>query len=677
MDKTKQNQHVLLWFITLLLIPNIGIARQLNLAELTELGIDDLMNMEVTSFAMKSQIVNETPAAVFVISPDDICRSGATSVPELLQMVPGFQVAKINAHEWGITSRGFNASLSTKLLVMVDGRDVYNPLSAGVSWDEQDMMIGDIERIEVVRGSGGSLWGANAVNGVINIISKDAIKTQGTKVSILTGTEENGFAVRHGDALSDNTHFRVYLKGTKWDSSVNANGENNQDEWNNLQGGFRLDTAPNQSDHFTLQGDLNSTTVSDVLSTPILTPPFLEITQIDAKLRGGNLLGQWIHQYVDGSSFKLQTYYDHVERDNNRLITKWDTFDFDFSHNWLLGDNNEFTWGIDYRALQTDLENNFSFSFRDPNKLVQTYGGFLQDEHFFLNDRLALTVGSKFITDNANNFEYQPSARAFFSPTRNHGIWASVGRSVRTPVIMETDVIGRVSAFPIGPFSTGVLELRGNEDLKSEKVVSYESGYRYHIRNDFRVDLALFYNEYDELRSIEFGTPEPGPDYIVVPMNIDNKMDGQNYGAELAIDWRIADWWEIEGAYSFLKMDLDSDPSSKDKVSQQAEDEVPKHTITLRSNFKVRDNLELNLWGRFVDEITIRPPERPGSSSTRIDPSFSLDAQLAWYPQETIKISLVGQNLLDDREPQWAENRDNSYIGEIERSFYLSLEVEF
>lgn len=658
----------------LVLFPVAGVrAGQLDLDELMELSLGDLMDVEVTSLAMKSQVVAETPAAVFVVSEEDISRSGATSVPELLRMVPGFQVARVNSHKWAITSRGFNGALATKLLVMVDGRDVYSPLSSGVFWDEHDMMLGDVERIEVVRGPGGSLWGANAVNGVINIISKDASKTQGTRVSILTGSEEDSWAVRYGDAFAENVHFRIYFKGYDRDGAVDASGHDTADDWSNLRGGFRMD-ADHAANHFTLQGDASTGEVGETLSLPLLGAPYSEVEDVDSELHALNVLGRWIHQYAGGSTMQLQSYYDHAARDNGRLSTEWDTVDIDLSQNLLLSENNEFTWGLDYRMIHGEFSTNFFFSFKEPEETHHTYGAFVQDEHAFFDDKVTLTAGSKFMLTKDEEFEYQPSARIFYAPLHQHGFWASVARAVRTPDHIETGTLHHPTAFPMGPPPappTGVLEIRGNPDLDSEEVLAYEAGYRYHMENDFRVDLALFFNEYDNLRSFESGGPPvPAAGYTAIPIHIENRMEGISYGAEIAVDWRIARWWEIEAAYSFLEMDLEVDADSTDTRSEAAEDEVPEHTVTLRSHFALRDDLDLDLWGRFADGITV-------AGATSIDPAFALDMQLAWRPTEELEISLVGQNLLDSQAPQWGEDRDNHFISEVERSVYLKMEVEF
>jgi iron complex outermembrane receptor protein len=643
-------------------------ARQLNFEDLTELSLEDLMDIEIASLAMKSQEVIKTPAAVFVISQEDIKNSGKTSVPELLRMVPGFQVARINSHKWAITARGFNGSLATKLLVMLDGRDVYSPLSSGVFWDEQDVMLEDIERIEIIRGPGGSLWGANAVNGVINIISKNSAETRGTLVTSIAGTEEYSWAIRHGDALSDNAHFRVYFKGYDRDGAVDADQNDTADDWENLQGGFRMDVETSPSDHFIFQGDFNRGEAGEILENPLITPPYAVTVETDSKLRGTNVLGRWNHKYSQGSTLQFQIYYDHIERDNGRLSYSWDTVDVDLSQNLLLGENNEFTWGLDYRMLRGRFSNNFFFSFEESAIIYYLYSGFLQDEHVFFEDHLSVTVGSKFMLTKDSEFEYQPSVRIFYSLSHNHGFWASVARAVRTPDDIETSATHHPLVFPTASGDPPrALEFRGNKDLLSEEVIAYEAGYRYHIRDDFLFDLSLFYNEYDNLRTFESGQPETSDGYTAIPVNIMNMMEGQSYGAEIAVNWRVTQWWKLEGAYSYLKMQLNVDDASTDTRSESAVDEVPAHTVSLRSHFELRDDLDLDVWGRYVHEVAAHD----------LDHSFALDMQIVWRLKNGIEFSLVGQNLLDSQSPEWGIDRDNHFISEVERSVYMKMTVNF
>jgi iron complex outermembrane receptor protein len=653
-----------LWFS-----PPVNASTQI-LDQLTELCLEELMEIDVTSFGMKPQAVFRTAAAVFVITAEDIRRSGATSIPELLRMVPGFEVARINAHKWAITSRGFNGSFATKLLVLMDGRSVYSPLSSGVFWDEQDTLLEDIERIEVVRGPGGSLWGANAVNGVVNIITKDSRKTQGTLVSFGAGTEERGFlSLRYGGALSAKTHYRFYFKGFERDGGVDNQSNRTSDDWSKKQAGFRLDWEDDPKDRLTFQGDLYRGKAGEVLSSPLLTPPFYLSETTDAKISGGNFLTSWERRTPQGSTLNFQGYYDRSERDNGRLSTKYETVDLDFHHNWKWGRSQEITWGLNYRLIHDELSDNFFFSFKPSSATHHLAGGFLQDEICFFDRQVLLTLGSKIEVNEETGFENQPSVRLLWSPHTNHSFWASAGRAVRVPDRIEGDSTHHPQAIPGNP--PKVLTIRGNQDLASEDVIAYELGYRFYQKDDFRIDLAAFTNIYDSLRTFETQEPvlasSPPPTYLSLPIQTGNKMKGKTYGMELALDWKIQNWWRLKGAYTFLKMFLELDETSNDRFSKGAEGEVPSHQVSLRSSMDLPGGLELDLWGRYVDALP----------NLDVKAYFALDMRLAWKLNKNVELAIVGQNLLDSSIRQWNVDRDNHFITEVERSVYGKVTFHF
>jgi iron complex outermembrane recepter protein len=663
------------WVMALVLVTLIGGASSVrgayqNLDDLTSLDFEELMDVEITTFGMKPQAVFRTAAAVFVITPEDIRRSGATSIPELLRMVPGIEVSRINAHKWAITARGFNGSFATKLLVLMDGRSVYSPISSGVVWDEQDTLLEDVERIEVVRGPGGSLWGANAVNGVINIITKDSSKTQGALVTAGSGTEERGFVgARYGGAVSDNAHYRVYVKAFDRDEAVSPSGESGSDDWRKAQAGFRLDWQAATRDRITFQGDAYAGNAGEVLRVPQLTRPFNVREITDASTSGANFLTRWDRQLEEGASLSFQGYYDHVERDNGRIFYKLDTLDLDFHHNLKWGSNQEVTWGLNYRLIHDDLTQNFFFSF-DPTTTVRNLvGGFMQDEISFLDRQLRLTLGTKLELNEATGFEYQPSARLLWAPNPTHSVWASVGRAVRVPDRIEEDSTHHPLVIPGNP--PRVLTITGNADLLSEEVYAFELGYRFKRGDAFSLDVATFYNIYDKLRTFEPGHPvlerDPSPSHLSIPLVIDNRMKGETYGVELAADWRVQDWWRLKGAYTYLGMSLDPDRTSKDTFSALADGEVPHNQVSLRSTMDLPGHVEVDLWGRYVDPL---PTLKVGSY-------FTLDVRLAWRPRQDVELAIVGQNLLDSHTLQWSLDRDNRFVTEVERGVYGKLTYGF
>jgi iron complex outermembrane receptor protein len=661
--------------IAVLLTPLLWISPPVNastqiLDQLTELGLEELMEIDITSFGMKPQAVFRTAAAVFVITPEDIRRSGATSIPELLRMVPGFEVARINAHKWAITSRGFNGSFATKLLVLIDGRSVYSPLSSGVFWDEQDTFLEDVERIEVVRGPGGSLWGANAVNGVINIITKNSRKTQGTLVSMGAGTEERGFlGLRYGGALSEQAHYRFYVKASERDGGFDNQIRGTHDDWSKKQAGFRLDWENGLKDRLTLQGDLYSGKAGEVLSSPLLSPPYKLTETTDIKISGGNFLTRWQRQTPQGSTLNFQAYYDRNERDNGRLSAKYDTVDLNFFHNWKWGRFQEITWGLNYRLTHDELSDNFFFSFDPSSATHHLYGGFLQDEFGFFDRQVLLTIGSKVEVNQESGLENQPSARLLWNPHPNHSFWASAGRAVRVPDRIESDATHHPQAIPGNP--PRVLTIRGNQDLASEDVIAYELGYRFYQKEDFRIDLAAFTNIYEKLRTFETQKPvsvsSSQPADLSSPIQIDNTMKGKTYGVELTLDWKIRNWWRLKGAYTFLKMFLELDGSSNDRFSKGAEGEVPSHQVSLRSSMDLPGGLELDLWGRYVDALP----------NLDVKSYYSLDMRLAWKLNKKIELAIVGQNLLNSSIRQWNVDRDNHFITEVERSVFGKVTFQF
>jgi iron complex outermembrane receptor protein len=391
--------------------------------------VEELMDVEVTSVSRRPEKLTEAASAIQVITGEDIRRSGANSIPEALRLAPNLQVAQVNSSQWAVSSRGFNNVLSNKLLVMIDGRTVYTPLYAGVFWDVQDALLEDIDRIEVVSGPGGTLWGANAVNGVINIITKSAKDTQGFFMEAGAGTESNGFgSMRYGGQLSPGLYYRVYGKGFNRDELVVADGSDAGDGWDMGQGGFRLDWEPNQDDVLTLQSDFyDSKPNPEAASDPVVA-------------MGGNILGRWTHKISDDSDFQVQFYYDRTRRDfNDEFTENLDTYDFDAQHRFQIGDRQEIIWGLGYRRMDDSVANLELLGFDPGNKTLSLYSAFIQDEITLIEDRLRLTLGSKFEHNEYTGFEVQPSGRLAWTPSTEHTVWAAVSRAVRTPSRIDRD----------------------------------------------------------------------------------------------------------------------------------------------------------------------------------------------------------------------------------------------
>ena len=637
---------------------------------LKSLEIEELLRVEVTSVAKKAQKLSEAPAAIFVITREDIRRSGATSIPEALRMVPGLEVAQIDANKWAITSRGFNGRFANKLLVLIDGRSVYTPLFSGVYWDVQDSLLEDLERIEVIRGPGATLWGANAVNGVINIITKQAKDTQGSLVTGGFGTEERGFGgVRYGKKLGDDTYYRVYAKYFDRDSRVYASNHDASDEWDVKRAGFRVDRQGAGGDSLTLQGDYYDGETGERVMTKSLDPTDPPGFDADNDISGGNVVSRWKHTISDTSEMILQLYYDRTERKSAILEQTHDTIDIDCQHQFVLGERQEIVWGVGYRFTSDDLGSTFYTSYSPDSRNDNLYSGFLQDDITIAENKLHLTLGSKFEYNEYTNFEIQPNARLMWTPKEQHSIWAAVSRAVRTPSRTEDD--GRINGMVIPGTPPVVVALCGDRDFESEELLAYELGYRVQPTDRLSLDVAGFFNDYDNLRTLEAGTPfletSPSPQHMVLPSSADNKMEGTTYGIEVAADWHALDWWRMQAAYTYLQMQLHLDGDSADTISESAEGESPHYQISVRSSMDVMPNVELDLWVRYVDNL---PSQDVGSYVT-------LDTRLGWKPHEHFELSIVGQNLLESHHPEFEPDFIDTVPTEVERSVYGSVTWQF
>jgi iron complex outermembrane receptor protein len=645
--------------------------------DLTELSLEDLMNMRVTSTSRRPQSVAESAAAVFVITQEDIRRSGVTSIPEALRMVPGVEVARIDANKWAISVRGFNGRFANKLLVMIDGRSVYTPLFSGVLWDAQDTVLADIDRIEVVRGPGASLWGANAVNGVINIVTKRARDTQGGLLVAGGGTEEQGFStLRYGGELNDETHYRAYVKYFNRDSQEFIDDGDAADDWQVGRAGFRMDWEPDGPDALTVQGDIYRGVVGTTGRIFSLTAPFSQTVNTDDDIFGANLLGRWTHDFEDGSDMALQVYYDLVSGDELGIQLAEQTFDVDFQHHLEVGERNDIIWGLGYRLIAADFEDSFTVSLDDEHRTDHLLSAFVQDEITLSEDELRLTLGSKFEYNTYTGFEIQPTARLLWTPDPRQSVWLAASRATRTPSQAEDSIaLNSVldPADPNNPFPVPLqLSVLGNPDQRSEEVIAFEVGYRVNPITDLSFDIAAFYNIYDDLASVEarpplqiiFPCPTP-PFCILGNSQFDNLGSGESYGFEVATDWRLESWWRLQGAYTYLHLDLDHDGPGGFTV--HAEDRDPNHQVSLRSAFDLGEDWELDFWGRYVSELEERG----------VDPYFTFDVRLGWRPVDGVELAIVGQNLASDDQLEFTPELVDTTPTEVQRSVYGKVTVNF
>ncbi|MBV9506799.1 MAG: TonB-dependent receptor, partial [Acidobacteriia bacterium] len=483
---------------------------------LKSLSLEQLGQIEVTTVAKQPVEVNKTAAAVYVITQEDIHDSGATSLPEALRLAPGVEVARIDGVKWSIGIRGFGTRLSRDVLVLIDGRTVYSPLFHGVYWEVQDTLLEDIDRIEVVRGPGGTIWGPNAINGVINIITKKPKDTRGTLLEAGGGSVDHGFLDARYGGGNQTMNYRFYAKGFSRGAEADPL-QQEFDGWWRTQAGFRTDWTPGRRDALRLQGDIYTSRMGESMRVTSTSPPFSSIVNSDANLSGGNVLARW-DRTLDDSSFSLQAYYDRFNRQQSTQAEFRDTFDIDFVHHWRVTKRHELTWGLGARAsIGRVPEVVPTYVFEPDRRTDQLYSGFVQDE-IELGEQVAVTLGSKLLHSSFSGFNVEPSARFRWTPAPTKTFWAAVTRAVRTPSDVEDDLTNTVLR-STDPLAFNVT--KGDGKFTSEILVGYEAGYRQLISRNVSVDLAVFRNDYDHLLSSEPGTPflesSPSLSYLVYP----------------------------------------------------------------------------------------------------------------------------------------------------------------
>src|SRR5712691_686216 len=569
--------------------------------DLAETSLETLINMEVTSVSKKQEKLSKTAAAIFVITQEDIRRSGTSSIPELLRMVPGLDVAHIDANKWAISSRGFNELFADKMLVLIDGRTMYTPLFSGVYWDVQDTLLEDVDRIEVIRGPGATLWGANAVNGVINIITKQAKETQGGLVTVGTGNQERGLgAVRYGGKLGDRSYYRFFAKYFNRDAFAKSSGERATDGWNILREGFRTDWKVTDQDLLTVQGDFyNGSAGGSVPGVVSLSPPTTVSVDDRAHLAGGNVLGWWKHAFSDRSDTTLHFYYDRADRRDVLLSEVRHTVDLDFDHHLALGNRHDIVWGLGYRFTAGRTAGSLTFSFNPSARGDGLYSGFVQDEITLLPDRLRLTLGTKLEHNNYSGLEIQPNIRLLWTPRPHHAIWAAVSRAVETPSRFEANARINKAAFVRADGTTRLVSEFGNPRLPGETVLANEFGYRARLSRRIWLDLATFYNVYANLhtdeRGVSFFEDSPPPRHRVLPIFLANKMHGETHGMEIAPKWNVTGRWTLSTGYTQLQMHLHVDPSSTDSsLPEEEAGSSPRQQLHLRSYLNLPHDLELD-----------------------------------------------------------------------------------
>jgi len=611
-------------------------------SELKKLSVEDLMNIEVTSVSKRPEKLKDVSSAIQVITREDIRQSGATSVPEALRLAPNLQVAQVNASQWAISARGFNNVLSNKLLVLIDGRVVYTPLYAGVFWDVQNLLLEDIERIEVISGPGGTLWGANAVNGVINITTRSSAQTKGLFAEGGAGTLLRSYGgLRYGGNIREHLTYRVYGTAFKKGSTEGTDGSDPHDDWTMFQGGFRLDWEAGEKDAITLQSNYYDNRPNPDGKTPVVAS-------------GKNATARWSHTSVNGQTYQLQAYYDETWRNfGSGLAENLRTYDVEWHINHYLGRRHTLAWGAELRLMDDHVNNLPSFAFEPGNKLLHLYSVFLQDEIALIQDKLRLTLGTKVEHNNYTGFQYSPNIRLALTPSSTQMLWAAVSRAVRNPSRIDRDF--SLYAAP----GVAVIGAAGDR-FQSESLLAYELGWRYTANEKFSTSVATFYNVYDNIRSAE-----PGPAPSGIPIIFANGVKGETYGAEVSGIYNVSGWWRLRGGYTFLKKNLAIKSTSADLNGGTAESDDPEQQFLIQSMMSLPGKIELGAVLRYVDKLS-KPPV----------PNYTeLDLRAGWKMNKFIELNIVGQNLIGDTHAEFIPS--SPAPRRIQRSVYGKIICRF
>jgi iron complex outermembrane receptor protein len=627
---------------------------------LKELSLEELMNVRVSTASRISEPLFTAPVAAYVITREEILRSGARSLPEALRLAPGVEVARENTHSWNITIRGFNSDLSNKLLVLIDGRSVYSPLFAGVFWDAQDYLLDDIERIEVIAGPGGTMWGANAVNGVINVITRPAAASSDRFVGGGGGNEQLFAGARFAGQPARDWDGRAYLKYFDRDPSQPSDGSRGYDDWEGYQGGFRADRESGP-DTYTIQGDAYGAEQGafynrDFTLGTLPGDPVPQRTDIG----GQNLLGRWTRRGDAGSAMSLQAYVDRTERDIPDTFTERRvTADIDFQHNFAAGSRHAVIWGGGLRYSEDSIDNSLFATFTPASRGDWTASAFIQDK-IRLSDRAYLTAGTKLEHNDYTGFEVQPNLRLALPLSERQTAWAAVSRAVRIPSRLDTN-LDLTAPFSIPGLPVPVFVLvSGSEDFDSEEIWAYEAGWRAQLEAGLSLDLALFHNDYRDLQAQSSQDPfvVPGPPtYLVIPATLVNGKDARSHGGTLAARWQPNEVWQFQLAYTYTDLDVQPHPGTNDPGARDVEGNTPQHQAAVRAYLALPGDFSFYGGLRWVDELP----------SLGVPEYYAFDANLQWRPNEHLELALSGRDLFDPLHPEF------SAANQIERSWYASV----
>jgi iron complex outermembrane receptor protein len=613
---------------------------QPSLSDLGQLSIEELANLPVTSVAKRAEPIGQAPAAAYVITHEDIERSGARSVPEMLRLAPNLQVAQTGASGYIITARGFSGNpafqaFTNQLLVLIDGRNVYTPIFSGVYWDMQDVLPADVERIEVISGPGATLWGANAVNGVINIITRTAADTQGGRVDLGAGNLETFWSARYGGKIGDAVAWRAYVKTFWAKDTLAAPRQGNNDHWSRPQAGFRVDWTPSPADMLTVQGDAYRGSAALDGS-------------VDQIISGANITSRWNRTMGAWGAVQLQAYYDRTERGAVSTSGRsWlETVDVDFQHSFQLGARNSVVWGAGGRVNRYEIDPGNGLTFDPPHRDLKLGNLFAQDS-LSLTKKAQLIVGLKLEDDAYSGVAVLPNLRLSYAFTPDAMIWAAASKAVRSPTPFDRDVVETIG---------GSVFLKGNNQFDPVELTAFELGVRARPITNLSVSLSAYYNIYDKLRSIEI-TPK-----TFTPLYWGNGMQGDTYGLEAWGDYQLTSWWRLSAGLNLMaeRLKFKSGASGIVGVTQAGDDPAAEGHLKSSMNLGPRVTLDADL--RAVSQLP--DPKTPGYAE--------LNARLAWSLTDRLQLALSGMNLLHEHHREFP-----APAALIPRSAYLSLSWAF
>jgi iron complex outermembrane receptor protein len=639
-----------------------------------DLDLEQLAQVRVTSVGRRPEALAEAAAAIFVITQDDIRRSGATSLPEVLRLAPGLEVLRSGARDWAVSARGFNDVVANKLLVLIDGRAAYSPLFAGVFWEVQELALQDIERIEVILGPGATLWGSNAVNGVISVTTKSAEETRGGFVSAYAGAEDRiGATARYGGELTRRMAGRAYAKYFYRDPAALASGADAIDDWRMGQGGFRLDARGGARDAYTLQGDIYVASGGERQQLPTPTPPYSSLTPYDLRSHGGNVLGRWTRTLSSSSDFAVQAYFDRTVREQPPYLgtAGASVGDVDVQHRFSIGAHHDIVWGGGARFNATNVTGAFPVSFVPTSRTTHHFTGFLQDDIALGPGRWHLTLGTKLEHNNFSGLEVQPNVRLLWQLTPRHSLWSAVSRAVRIPSRVDADVFENAFILPGNAAQPPTdFVVNGGDSLDAERLTAYEVGYRGTPHRTVSVDVDLFYNHYGRVRALLPGTPFFQNGFVILPLDIINGAKANAYGGTLAANWRPVAQARFQASYTYLHFTIDPSERTPTAVADFPAGINPSHQAMLRSALTLPRGVELDVALRYVSSLA--PPQAP-----EIPQYVQGDVRVGWNVRPELTIAAVGRDLFTS---QHAEFRPRPFGADrrfIERRGYLQVEWQF